>query len=438
MKNIYLIAVCLITLSLISCQKEEAQFPKETGSLHIDVDVYLRVNEVNNVLKSTAQTEDFKVTIYKVDGTTALVFESASDMPASIELETGDYYVEAHSDNNLPAAYENPYYLGVSDVFTISSNTQQAVLVNCELANTIVSVVYSANITTNFSSYATTVFSQEGSLTFSENESRLGYFRTSPLDILVELTYLKPDGSPMSKTLSGSISDPLPNRHYQILVDASIDEGMASFQIVLDESEVVVEVVEINDEAVNPPEGPVGYGDLLVSEIMYDPSALSDTDGEWFEIYNNSTQTINLQNLVLERDDLNRHVITESIELSPGAYYVMARTLQSTNASNTYVYGSAITLSNTGAVLSIYNEGSETDPGALIFSLNYGDSGFPDGAGASICLSPDRLNATEAVLGSSWCVSSTLFNTGDAGTPGVVNDLCNQNKSFLSLKTSRL
>lgn len=432
MKNMYLIAACLLTLHLISCQKEESQSPRETGNLHIDVDLYLKVNEINNVLKSTAQTENFKVTIYAADGTPAQVFENASDIPAVLELETGDYYVEAHSDNNLPAAFENPYYYGVSDVFSISSNTQQTVLVSCELANTIVSVVYSTNITSRFDSYATTVSSAEGFLVFAEDESRLGYFQSLALEILVELSYLKPDGTPMSKTLSGSIPDPLPNRHYQILVDASIDEGMASFQIVLDESEVVVEVVEVTDGAVNPPEGPVGYGDLLISEIMYNPASLSDAEGEWFEIYNNSSQTINLQNLVLERDDLNRHVITESLEVSPGAYYVLARTAQSTDASNTYLYGSAITLSNTGAILSIYNEGSESDPGALIFSVNYGESGFPEGAGASISLSPDRLNVTEAVLGSSWCVSTSLFNTGDAGTPGLINDLCGESESLLA------
>jgi len=425
MKKIYLIAVCLITVSLISCQKEEAQNMKETGSLHIDVGLFIRVNEVNNVLKSTLQTENFKVTIYKADASVAVAYENASDMPAVIELETGDYYVEAHSDNNLPAAFENPYYFGRSDIFTISSNIQESVLVNCELANTIVTVEYSANIINSFLDYTCTVSSEGGSLVFLQNETRMGYFLTSALDILVELSYLKPDGTQMSKTLTGSIPDPLANRHYQILVDASIDEGMASFQILLDETEVLVEVVSITDESIDPPAGAVGFGDLLITEIMYNPTALSDTEGEWFEIYNNSTQNINLQNLVIERDDVNRHVITDPIELSPGAYYVFARTQQSTDASNTYLYGSAITLSNTGAVLSIYNEGTEADPGALIFSVNYGEAGFPDGSGATICLSPDMLSASEAVLGASWCTATSLYNTGDYGTPGVINDLCN-------------
>lgn len=431
MKNIYLIAVGLFALSLLSCQKEEPQTRLETGSLHIDVGLFIRVNEINNVLKSTNQTENFKVTIYKADATVAMAFEQASDMPAVIELETGDYYVEAHSDNNLPAAFENPYYYGVSELFTISSNTQESILVTCELANTIVTVLYSANITSSFMTYSTTVSSLEGSLVFSESETRMGYFKTLALEILVELSYQKPDGTQMSKTLSGSIADPLANRHYQVLVDASIDQGLASFQIVLDETEVVVEVVEIYDEATNQQEGAIGYGDILFTEIMYNPAALSDTEGEWFELYNNSDELLNLQNLVFERDDVNRLVIADPIELAPGEYYVFARTQLSSDAPNTSIYGSAITLSNTGAVLSIYNEGTESDPGALIFSVNYGEAGFPDGSGASISLGPDKLNAAEAVLGSSWCVSTTLYNTGDSGTPGEVNDLCDQSESMI-------
>ena len=424
MKNIYLIAVCLLTIFQVSCQKEETESNPKKGTLHIDVGLYLEVNELNSALKSTQQTEEFKVIIYKADGTVAISYDNAQDMPASIELETGDYYVEAHSDNNLPAAFDNPYYYGVSDIFPIASNTQQSVVVTCELANTKVSVVYSSNIIASFTDYSTTVSSLLGSLLFTRDEVRMGYFQTSPLDILVDLTYQKPDGSLVSKTLSGSIPAPLSNRHYEIHVDGSIDEGMAAFQILLDETEVLVEVVDITDNSGTQPTGAIGYGELLITEIMYNPTALSDTDGEWFEIYNNSDRTINLLNLVLERDDINRLTIPDPIDLGPGAYFVFARTDQATDATDYYNYSSGILLPNTGAVLSIFNEGDITDPGALIFSLDYGSAGFPDGSGASIGLNPNLLNASNAVSGTSWCISTSSFSTGDLGTPGVVNDNC--------------
>lgn len=424
MKNVYALGVCLSLIFFISCQKNPIDPIEKSGKLHIDIGLSIRVNEVNSVLKSALQTEEFKVTIYRADGTEAMTFESVLVMPDTIELEIGDYYVEAHSDNDLPAAFENPYYYGASDVFTINSNTHQSVLVNCELANTIVSVTYSDNIISSFTDYTTTVSSALGSLVFVSDESRWGYFRTLPLDILVELAYLNPDGTENSKALSGIIPDPLPNRHYEILVDASIDGGMVSFQIELDESEVLVEVIEITEETDPVQNGTIAYGELLITEIMYDPSALSDTEGEWFEIFNNSDQTVNLQNLILGRDDANRHIITDPIEILPGAYYVFTRSELATDATNQYTYGSDILLPNTGAVLSIYNEGTETEPGAIIFAVNYGGDNFPGGSGASISLDPTRLNPADAVLGTSWCTSTSVFNTGDSGTPGSINDLC--------------
>lgn len=413
-----------MTILLISCQKQETSPPVETGTLHLDIGLYISVHDVNNALKSTNQTEEFRVTIFRGDGSVAMTFDNALEMPDTIELGIGDYYVEAHSENNFPAAFENPYYFGASDVFTIGSNIQQTVMVNCELANTIVSVTYSDNIKDGFSDYFTTVSTSLGSLLYGSDETRPGYFQTSPLEILVELAYLKPDGTGAVRSLSGSIADALPNRHYEILVDASIDEGMASFQILLDSSGLITEVIEINEDSTTILTGPVDYGDLLITEIMYNPAALSDSDGEWIEIYNNSARPVNLQNLVVARDDANSHSITDSIELSPGTFFVLMRADSATMAARSYIYGSDISLSNTGAVLSIYNEGSETGPGSLIFSVDYGAAGFPDGSGASISLNPDKMNASDALSGTSWCTSTSPFTTGDLGTPGVANDIC--------------
>lgn len=423
MKTLYSLMVCFMMIIPISCKKDEINPNRETGYLKVGIGMSVHVNEVGSKLKSALQTEDFKVIIYKADGTEAMSFESASEMPDTIELETGDYYVEAHSDNNLPAAFDNPYYRGVSNVFTINNNIQQSVLVNCELANTIVTVVYSDNVVISFSDYTATVSSELGSLVFLKNETRMGYFQTLPLEIVAALTYLSPDGSDAIKQLSGSIPDPLPNRHYEILVDASLDGGLATFQIQMDSSEVVMEAVEIKDISNTPQNGAIGYGELLITEIMPNPAALSDTEGEWFEIYNHSDRVINLQNLILGRDDVNRHTIIDSIDLSPGSYIVIERTDLATNADG-YTYGSGILLPNTGAVLTIFNEGTETGPGAPIFSVDYGGTDFPNVAGASISLSPDLINAADAVRGASWCSSTSVYSTGDLGTPGAVNDSC--------------
>lgn len=424
MKNIYPFALCLLTILLISCQKDELTPKRKTGQLKLNIGLEISVNEVDSKLKSGPRTEDFSVTIYLENGTEAISFDNASDMPDTIELEIGNYYVEAHSENNVPAAFENPYYFGLSDVFTINSNLRSTVQVNCELANSIVTVQYSDNVINSFFDYKTTVYSTPDSLVFLKDEIRKGYFQTSSLDILVELNYTTPGGSDASKLISGQIPETLPNKHYEILIDASIDAGMAFLNINLDSTTLQVEAVRITDSSNPPPTGSIGYGEILITEIMANPSALSDTEGEWFEIYNNSDQPVNLQNLILGRDDANRHIITDSIILPAWDYLVFERTGLATDATKGYVYGSDILLTNTGAVLSIYNEGTEINPGALIFSVNYGETSFPDGTGASISLNPNMISAADAIAGTSWCISTSFYSTGDFGTPGEVNDIC--------------
>ena len=429
MRKSFVPLLCVILIAAVSCQKEELVPAKRKGKLLINVGLSISVREIPKILKSseeTGSTEDFYVSIFSESGTEVLSFSSVSVMPDTIELDIGNYYVEAHSDNNLPAAFENPYYLGSSGIFSINSNEFQSVNVTCQLANTIVTVDYSDNIRSSFSDFRTIVSTALDSLLFIASETRKGYFRTLPMNIEVLLDYQLPDGTDTIKIISGRIPDPLPRRQYDILVDGSIAGGKAGFQLLLDSSEVISEIIEINDGSAGPPpvaSGEIAYGDLLITEIMNNPSALSDSEGEWFEIYNASSSSLNLQNLILGRDDVNRHTITDSIILEPGGFFVLEKTDLATEVSG-YVFGSGILLPNTGAVLYIWNEGTETEPGSLIFSLDYGAEGFPALTGSSLSLDPDFFSATDAVLASSWCAASSVYSTGDQGTPGTLNDEC--------------
>jgi hypothetical protein len=158
---------------------------------------------------------------------------------------------------------------------------------------------------------------------------------------------------------------------------------------------------------------------------MANPSALSDSEGEYYEILNNSSKAINLEGLILTRNETDSHTIGDSIVLQPGDYYVLAKTETATQAGNEYIYGSSITLPNSGAGLYIYNADDGSGRGELIFMVDYSLSGFPVGTGASIVLNPSNYNTQDAVEGSSWCVSTSEYSTGDKGTPGILNDTCN-------------
>ena len=86
MKTLYPLVLCLTTLVLSSCQKEEYRPARETGRLQISVGLSLTVNEVPLSLKSMLQTDDFRIGIYKEDGTQVMSFETVSVMPDTIEL----------------------------------------------------------------------------------------------------------------------------------------------------------------------------------------------------------------------------------------------------------------------------------------------------------------------------------------------------------------
>jgi hypothetical protein len=93
---------------------------------------------------------------------------------------------------------------------------------------------------------------------------------------------------------------------------------------------IKTEIISITDN--NSGNGVPGYGDLLITEIIYNPKALSDSEGEWFEIYNNSKKTINLKGLVIRRgSSIKLHQIGSDVNLAVGSYAVLGRTDKATN-----------------------------------------------------------------------------------------------------------
>ena len=68
-------------------------------------------------------------------------------------------------------------------------------------------------------------------------------------------------------------------------------------------------------------------GDLVVSEFLANPAALSDTRGEWVEIFNTTGSAIDLRGITLADDDSDAHLIDAATPLliAPGGYFVLAR-----------------------------------------------------------------------------------------------------------------
>ena len=134
-------------------------------------------------------------------------------------------------------------------------------------------------------------------------------------------------------------------------------------------------------------------GDLLISEVMANPSAVSDANGEWFELFNASANSIDINGFTISDDGSNSHQINNgsSLFIAPGAYFVLGRNGDITeNGGYTadYVYNN-FTLGNSLDQIILSNNTNE------IIRLNY--TGAPFGTtGVSAELINQLINPNES------------------------------------------
>ncbi len=162
------------------------------------------------------------------------------------------------------------------------------------------------------------------------------------------------------------------------------------------------------------PGGDPSTYNIVITEIMVNPAAVSDSYGEWFEIYNNDTISIDLAGwrIADSEDDLHE-IQTVSIELyiNPGDYLVLGRNVDNTvNGGYTADYGySSFQLSNSeDEIFLVDNENRIVD------EIEY-NSSFPYSSGASMYL---RNIDYDNNVDTSWAMSDMEYGLGDLGTPG--------------------
>ena len=181
----------LIFTCMTSCENPlERVYPgADEGSLKIEIGLEMQIFTVNARVGEVI-TDDFQVAIKNTNDELYLSFDRAADMPLSIPIDPGSYYVEVQSPNDVFPAFDNPKYFGSSAVFSIAPGQETTVAVTATMANCMVSVVYSSNVVNNFSDYFTIISNSQGSITFSSDEVRMGYFDLEPVNIESHLSFL--------------------------------------------------------------------------------------------------------------------------------------------------------------------------------------------------------------------------------------------------------
>lgn len=166
-------------------------------------------------------------------------------------------------------------------------------------------------------------------------------------------------------------------------------------------------------------------GDLVINELMANPAAVEDTDGEWFELY--VGRDVDLNGL-----QLGRAVGVVSLTLPEGECRRVTAGSHVLFAQETdpLVNGGlpAVDVQLTFALVN----GSAATPGTLFVGLagavldDISWTGSDSGVASS--LNPAARNPTDNNLPASWCPAVNDYGTGDPtkdkGTPGAANPAC--------------
>lgn len=123
-------------------------------------------------------TSDYRICILQ-ETDTMHIYERFDEMPAEVELKEGAYTLIAEKGNNLPAAFENPYFAGSVD-FSIRADMSTPIDVTCTLANARITVEYTDDFKEAYSDYTVLLSSA-----FTSNDLEIAKGETRPAYVQV-------------------------------------------------------------------------------------------------------------------------------------------------------------------------------------------------------------------------------------------------------------
>jgi len=157
-------------------------------------------------------------------------------------------------------------------------------------------------------------------------------------------------------------------------------------------------------------------GDLWITEVMPDPSAVGDPEGEWFEVYADAAFDLNALEFGRADEVEDAVDLDDCVPVDPGERILFGRNAESaTNGDLPAVdYEVDMALINDNGRLFVASEGEVLDVVTWVASAS----------GASRSLDPSvsgpEANDDEA----NWCDGAEPYGDGDFGTPAGENLVC--------------
>lgn len=253
-----------------------------------------------------------------------------------------------------------------------------------------------------------------GGIATSANEIKLSFNRN------IDSTSVLSDGSQfvinggisiVSATVSGA------DIYLQTTAQSSgISYDVTADTSILDSYGANISVVANSASVLGYTPMPNSFGDIVINEMMIDPSTVSDATGEWIELYNSTANLLNLRDCVVSDLGSDSHAIKSDLLIAPNGFVTLAKSA-SPGFTPDYVLDTGFALDNTGDEVIVTCNLTEID------RVVYDNINFTIPTGASLSLSSTTQDASSNDAAAAWCAASSSYN-GDNGTPGSDNGAC--------------
>ncbi|WP_422361262.1 lamin tail domain-containing protein [Reichenbachiella sp.] len=350
-------------------------------------------------------------------GSNSLLFSGSTNLSSSFELwvqvtrdASGNWQVNSSADGIAPYTSEgasffdntplSAAYFGFWCDYT-SSNSTDFYFDDISISTTPVVASFSVSSLSQESSNSIRItFNQNVDKTTAESTTNysLNYGFSNPVSAVQDLTNLD--------EVVLTFSDDFVNNDYTLTIDQVENEA---------QDESIDNVDQIFEVELQTP-----FRNIVINELFANPNPVNGLpDSEFLELYNPSTNAINLENFEIDSKTLPNFV------LEANSYVILTETGDVPNYSG---YGDVIALSSSWA---LSNNGEllelRDNLGNLVDSLNYDPDLYDpidDGDGYSLeQINPELLCSTE----NNW----TASNHVDGGTPGTQNSVYDNNPDII-------
>ena len=160
--------------------------------------------------------------------------------------------------------------------------------------------------------------------------------------------------------------------------------------------------------------------DIIITEIMQNPDSVSDNNGEWYEVFNNTDSPVDMLGWIMKDNGSNEHTILTSLVVPAYGFAVLGNDDNpATNGGYTcdYMYDGFF-LGNSDDEIILYLPDGITEVDRVEWD---GGPIWPDPHGASMVYTgvPSEDNNNGAIWGQALSVESTYTNPDwDKGSPG--------------------